>query len=609
MAENLKGPVPPNQPSEPSVSQESRCLDCGADLPSDPVFIRYRVCSVCRYHYYLSARDRIALLADAGTFHESNESLVPTDPLAFIDDVPYRERLVQAQGVTGLLEAVLTGTAQIGGTSAVLAVVDFGFMNGSIGSVAGEKITLAAELALQRRRPFVLVVSGGGSRMQEGALSTLQMAKVVLAVKRLSTAGVPFVSVLASPTTGQLYVGAGSMADVVFAEPGAIIGYAPLSAARQATRGALPKNFNTAEFHLQRGMIDRIVDRQTIKQQLALLLDLLGVRYRLTLAKRSKRRAIDPPQANAWERVQKARHRERPTSCDYIERITTNFVELHGDRISGDDPAIVAGVGYIAGVAVVVIGQERGRGEEAAKRHEGRIYPEGFRKAERVMRLAARFKLPVVTLIDTPGPYQGVEAEERGIGAAISSTMATMSDLKTPALSVIIGQGAGEAALAMAIADRTMMMENAIWTPVAPEAAAWILYRDLERADEVSASLRLTAEDCRVLGIIETVIAEPEGGAHNDFDGAARLLEQSLVESLLDLQMTFSRTLMRRRLRRFRSIGNYSNLIEATLASEAKHFPNLLRRRLQELTGRFRGAPRPRTGSGPDVRGEPDRIL
>ena len=600
--------LPSDQPADASQSEHALCLDCGADLPIDPVYKRYKVCSICRFHYYLSARDRVALLADSGSFRETNEALVPTDPLSFSDNVPYRERLVHAQRVTGLLEAVLTGTASIGGMPAVLAIMDFGFMNGSIGSVAGEKITLAAELALERRVPLVLSVSGGGPRMQEGALSLMQMAKVVSAVKRLSKEGIPFISILASPTTGQLYVGAASMADVIFAEPGSLIGYASLSAARQATRGTLPADFHTADFHLQHGMIDRIIDRQTIKQQLALMLDLLGFRYRLTIANRAHRKEADSLQTPAWDRVQKARHHERPTSTDYIERITTNFVELHGDRMSGDDPAIVAGFGYIAGEAVAVIGQERGRGEHAAKRREGRIYPEGFRKAERVMQLAARFKLPVVTLIDTPGPYQGLEAEERGIGAAISSTMATMSDLKTPSLAVIIGQGGGEAALAMAIADRTLMMENAIWTPVSPEAAAWILYRDLERADEVASSLKLTAEDCRSLGIVETIVPEPEGGAHTDYDGAARLVEQSLVENLLDLQMTFGRTLLRNRFLKFRRIGSYTTYIEATLASEVMRFQKVLGRGLRELAERIKGGPQATPNPDTPPQGETGRL-
>ena len=575
-------------PDGPPVESAS-CLDCGAQVAEAPLYQRYRVCPQCRFHYHLPAAQRIELLIDVGTFKETNPSLVPLDPLSFADNVPYRERLNQAQRVTGLVEAVITGTGYVGGMPMVMAALDFGFMSGSMGSAVGEKITLAAELALQRRLPFVLVVCGGGPRIQEGVLSLMQMAKTVAAVKRLSRKGSPFISVLTSPSTGHLYAGAASMADVIFAEPGALIGFAPLREAKQATGGPLPKDFHTAEFHLEHGMIDRIVDRQSLKQQLALLLDLLGFKYRLTLTSRTRLQQVEQPEAPAWDRVQLARHHERPTSRDYIERIISNFVELHGDRFYGDDPAIVTGLGYLSGEAVMVIAQERGRGEEATRCHEGRIYPEGFRKAERAMKLAAKFKLPVITLIDTPGAYPGLEAEERGIGGAISSAISTLSDLPTPILAIIIGQGGSEAALTLSLADRTLMLENAIRTPVSPEAAAWILYHDPGKADETAASLKLTAHDCRDLGIVDVVVPEPEGGAHTDFDQAARQVERILVPALLDVQMTFKQTLLRNRFQKFRKIGTYGTYFQATLATEVLQFQDLLRRGLRELRDRLQG--------------------
>ena len=584
-----------NDPYEPSEAPDTppgereRCLDCGGDLTEAPLYQRYRVCPGCRFHYHFPASQRIDLLTDPGTFKETHESLVPLDPLSFTDDVPYRERLTRAQRVTGLPEAAVTGTGYIGGMPAVIAALDFGFMSGSMGSAVGEKITLAAELALQKRIPFVLVVCGGGPRIQEGVLSLMQMAKTVSAVKRLSRKGVPFISVLASPSTGHLYAGAASMADLIFAEPGALIGFAPLREARQATGGPLPEGFHTAEFHLEHGMIDRIVDRQSLKQQLALILDLLGFKYRLTLTSKARLRQVEQPEAPAWDRVQMARHQERPTSRDYIERIISNFVELHGDRVYGDDPAIVTGLGYLSGEAVMVIAQERGRGDDADLCHHGRIYPEGFRKAERAMHLAAKFKLPVISLIDTPGAYPGLEAEERGIGGAIASAISTMSDLPTPVLAVIIGQGGSEAALALGLADRTLMMENAICTPVSPEAAAWILYHDPDKADEVASSLKLTAHDCQSLGIVDAVVPEPEGGAHTDFHEAARQVERMLVQALLDVQMTFKQTMLRNRFRRFRKIGAYGTYFEATLASEVVQFQDLLRRGLRELRDRIQG--------------------
>ena len=579
--------------AESSYVEQHRCLDCGVDVTREPLYGRYRVCPHCRYHYNLPALQRIALLADPGTFRETNQALVPLDPLSFADHVSYRERLSNAQSVTGLLEAVVTGTAYIGGMQTVLSAMDFGFMGGSIGSAVGEKIAQAAELALRQRLPFVLVACGGSPRIREGVLSLMQMAKVLTTLKRLHKKAVPFIAILASPSSSHLLAIAASMADVVLTEPGATIGFAPKKVVEQASDRELPEEFHTAEFYKKHGVIDAIVDRQALKQQLALVLDLLSFRYRLTIANRTRLRHVERPPAPAWERVQLARHEERPTARDYIERITSNFFELHGDRVNADDPGIIIGIGYLAGESVMVIANDRGRGDDAARCREGRLYPEGLRKAERAMRMAARFKLPIVNIIDTPGAYQGIEAEENGIAGAIGSLISLSSDLPTPILAVIIGEGGSEAALALSVADRILMLENAIYTPISPEAAAWLLYRDPERVDQVAAALKLTADDCRSLGIIDHVVPEPEGGAHTNVDEAARQLERMLVQALLDVQMTFSTTMVRNRFRKFRNIGTYSTYLEATLATEVHQFQETVLKSLRELKDRFLGQNRP----------------
>jgi len=536
---------------------------------------------------------RVDLLTDPGTFNETNQALVPVDPLSFEDNVSYRERLAEAQRLTGLIEAVVTGTANIGGMQAVIACMDFGFMTGSIGSAVGEKITAAAEAALQRRLPFVLMATGGAPRIQEGVLSLMQLAKMVSAVKRLGKKGVPFIATLASPTSNHLLATAVSNADIIFVEPRALVGFAPRKVAQQATEGELPEGFQTAEYYLEHGMVDAIVPRPQLKQQLALVLDLLGFKYRLTASGRIRLQAVERPEAPAWEHVQLARHEARPTSRDYLERIVSNFIELHGDRRYGDDPAIVAGLGYLAGEAVVVVAQERGRGHGPESGGDKRLYPEGLRKAQRAMALASRFKLPVITLIDTPGAYPGLESEERGIAEAIGSTISVMSDLPTPIVSAIIGEGGSEGALALSVADRILMLENAIYSPIAPEAAAWLLYRDVGRVDEVASSLKLTAHDCRAFGIIDMLVPEPEGGAHTDFDEAARELGRLLVQALLDVQMTFNRTLLRKRYKKFRKMGTYSTIFHNTLANEATNVQTKLVRSGRELIDRFYGKPRP----------------
>ena len=200
---------------------------------------------------------------------------------------------------------------------------------------------------------------------------------------------------------------------------------------------------------------------------------------------------------------------DRLTSADYLRLMVENFVELHGDRSSGDDPAIIAGLGTLQGHPVAIIAMERGHGEDRVRRHEGRTYPEGYRKARRIMDLAERLHFPLLTLIDTPGAYPGIESEERGLASEIAASLARMSSLRTPIVSAVIGEGGSGGALALAVADRVLMLEGAIYSVIAPEGAATILYRDVERAPEVSAKLKLTAQELRALGIVDEIIPEP----------------------------------------------------------------------------------------------------
>ncbi|MFH1485802.1 MAG: acetyl-CoA carboxylase carboxyltransferase subunit alpha/beta, partial [Chloroflexota bacterium] len=509
---------------------EQRCLSCGFDLSSSELYRRYRVCEQCRFHYNLSARERTDLLADSGTFKETNRSLTSLDPLSFSSKTPYRKHIFEAQARTGLIDAAVTGLCTIGGKPVVLIVLDFGFMGGSMGCVVGEKIALAFETAIRKKLPVVSVVASGGARIQEGVLSLMQMAKTVAAAKRHNAAGLPFVSVLSNPTTGEAYASFANAGDIILAEPHALVGFAALRVVEQATGKPLPAGSHTAESHLERGMLDAVVDRTKLKELLGLLLELTSSRYRLTSLKRGEHYSLpELPKESAWQTVQLARHGQRPTARDYICRITSSFVELRGDRVYGDDAAIVCGLGDLGGQAAVIIGQERARIDEATPYHYRRVYPEGFRKAQRAMRLAAKFALPLITLIDTPGAYQGIEAEERGMGAAISSTMALMSDLPVPVISVVIGEGGSEGALALGVADRILMLENAIYFVISPEWAASLLFRDVNKAEEVTSALRVTAHDCKKLGVVDRVLLEPEGGAHVDHDEAARLLKRFLL--------------------------------------------------------------------------------
>ncbi|MEZ4563931.1 MAG: carboxyl transferase domain-containing protein [Thermomicrobiales bacterium] len=243
---------------------------------------------------------------------------------------------------------------------------------------------------------------------------------------------------------------------------------------------------------------------------------------------------------------------DRLTSADYLRLMVESFVELHGDRSSGDDPAIIAGLGTLQGHPVAVIAMERGHGEDRTRRHEGRTYPEGYRKARRVMDLAERLQFPLLTFIDTPGAYPGIESEERGLASEIASSLARMSSLRTPIVSAVIGEGGSGGALALAVADRVLMLEGAIYSVIAPEGAAAILYRDVQRAPEVSSKLKLTARELRELGIVDEIIPEP---ATADAETIASSLAAAIADSLSRLQRKKVERIVHNRYERYRRVG------------------------------------------------------
>jgi len=263
-------------------------------------------------------------------------------------------------------------------------------------------------------------------------------------------------------------------------------------------------------------------------------------------------------QADAWRRVQLARHPKRPHALDYIERMFTDFREIHGDRLFGDDPAIVCGAAFLAGNPVMVVGEQKGRDtKHKLYRNFGMPKPEGYRKALRVMQLAAKFGRPIVTLLDTPGAYPGIDAEERGQAEAIARNLREMARLAVPVLTVCIGEGGSGGALALGVGNRVLMLENAIYSVISPESCAAIIWRDSTKAELAAAALKLTAEELLKLGLIDGIVGEPPGGAHEDADAAARLVSESLVRALDSLSALGADQLVEQRYSKFRRMGNF----------------------------------------------------
>jgi len=260
-----------------------------------------------------------------------------------------------------------------------------------------------------------------------------------------------------------------------------------------------------------------------------------------------------------WRSVELARNDKRPYTLDYVERLLDDWFELHGDRFNADDGAMVAGLGKLDGRTVALVGQQKGADtEENLRRSFGMPHPEGYRKAMRVMELADRHGFPVISLVDTPGAYPGVVAEQHGQGAAIARSQAIMARLKVPTVACVIGEGGSGGAIAIALADRVLMQENAIYSVISPEGCAAILWRDAGQAKKAAAAFRPDAVHCLELGVVDAIVAEPVGGAHIDPDMAARLLGQALSESLAELEGIPGDDLRRRRRARFRSLGVFA---------------------------------------------------
>lgn len=260
----------------------------------------------------------------------------------------------------------------------------------------------------------------------------------------------------------------------------------------------------------------------------------------------------------SWDKVFVSRHPERPYTLDYIENIATDFIELHGDRLFKDDPAIVGGFCKIDGKKVLIVGHQKGRTtEEKIYRNFGMANPEGYRKALRLFKMAERFSIPIVTFIDTPGAYPGLEAEEHGQGEAIARNLMEMSGLKVPIISFIIGEGGSGGALGLGVSDRIYMLENSVYSVISPEGCAAILYKDASRAEEAAENLKITAQSLYKLGVIDGIVEEPVGGAHRDHKCIALNLKNVILSSFSELEKISVEELVENRYNKFRKMGSF----------------------------------------------------
>ncbi len=289
------------------------------------------------------------------------------------------------------------------------------------------------------------------------------------------------------------------------------------------------------------------------------------------LQRQLERIAAPVAEEDIWRSVELARHEQRPYTLDYVDRLIEEFIEIHGDRARADDQAVVAGLGRFRGRTVVVLGQQKGRDiAERTRRNFGMAYPEGYRKAMRAMTLADRHGFPLLTFVDTPGAYPGVAAEQHGQGGAIASSQAALARLSVPVVSCIIGEGGSGGAIALALADRVLMQQHALYSVISPEGCAAILWRDAGEARKAAAALRPDAANCLELGVIDAIVPEPQGGAHTNHDAAAHLLGDSLWSALAEVEELSPDELRRTRRDRFRRLGVFTEAQAAAAAGTAR---------------------------------------
>lgn len=569
-----------------------RCNKCGKGIFTEDYKKNLYICPKCGGYLRMPAQKRIEFLTEADSFEEWDTGLSTENPLHMIG---YPDKIKALQDKTKLDEAVITGKARIGENEVALMVMDGRFLMASMGEVVGEKIARGVERATKEKLPVIIFTCSGGARMQEGMTSLMQMAKTSAALKRHSDAGLLYITVLTDPTTGGVTASFAMLGDIILAEPKALIGFAGPRVIEQTIHKKLPKGFQRSEFLLKHGFIDKIVERKDMKTVLEQILTMhrlttkhsgivknTGVVSEIktdlnTVNPSSKREDVQAAsnknagksrkqklslaqkkragEKTAWERVLTSREKDRPVGEDYIYGLFEEFIEFHGDRNFGDDAAICGGIAYFQGKPVTVIAQMKGKSTaENIARNFGMPEPEGYRKALRLMKQAEKFHRPIICFVDTPGAFCGMEAEERGQGEAIARNLYEMSALKTPILSVLIGEGGSGGALAMAVADEVWILENAVYSILSPEGYAAILWKDGSQAARAAKAMKLTSYDLYKVGFVEKIIPEPEIYTLDSIINVFDNLEENISVFLKNSKSMTEEERVEQRYQRFRSM-------------------------------------------------------
>lgn len=486
------------------IENKDICFKCNGDL--DELF----VCKTCGNNSYITAKQRIANISDENTFKELSFNKIDISKKC-----NYEDKINKAKENTDLNEAILIGTCSIGGIKVVLGVMESKFMMGTLSVSVGETITRAFEYATDNKLPVILFCASGGARIQEGLFSLVQMAKVNAAIKRYSDKGLLYISCLTNPTMGGVTASFGLLGDINIAEKNSQIGFAGKLIIENLYNEILDSNFQTEQYNENNGMIDIIADRKDIRN---ILLDLLKM-----INNNNKVVRIDNKDENESKTndellgiLKNVRDIDRFKGKDYLISIFDKYIELKGDRINSNDTSILSGIGNIDNKSFIFNIQNKGRTlKENKETNYGLTRPEGYRKALRISKLAEKFNIPIINIIDSAGADPSIYSEENGQARAIADCLYTFSALKTIIISVVVGEGSSGGALALSVCDSIGMLEESIYTVISPEAYLKIMHKEEQVSNELLKSMRFTANDLFEDKIIDEVISESDNLDYN----------------------------------------------------------------------------------------------
>lgn len=512
------------------------------------------ICPNCGQYFSYNCISRIQNLSDNGQFKKLE---FETGFYKKITDEKYLSDIRASQDKYKLSEAIICGETRIAGNTVLVGAMDSRFMMASMGYVVGEIICHLFKCAIKKRLPVVIFCCSGGARMQEGIISLMQMEKTAAMVKKHNDSGLLYISVLTNPTMGGVTASFATLADIIIAEKGAMIGFAGARVIEQTTGKKLPKGFQSADFLKECGFVDAVVGRNDIKEKIAFFLKLHNKTSLKSIDIMNIEMPVEtyktPRVRTPWEMVRLARSKKRPTSLDYIDKLFPDFFELSGDRIGGDDHAVVAGLATFYGLPITVIGQQNGKKdtEDALYRNYGMPSPSGYRKALRLAKQAEKFGRPIIFFVDTIGAACDADAERQGQGTTIAMMLYEMSTIRVPVYSVIIGQGGSGGALAFAVGNEVDILENAVYSVITPEGYASIVWRDATKAADAAECMKMTSTDLYDLNIVDKVINEKLPVTTDGMDQVCCDIRSSIYSFIVANKRKSKKRIIKERFERF----------------------------------------------------------